>query len=278
MISLPIRATVAPAVIAPRPACLALALALALPAACGGDKKPEGKLIPDLPDPLQFRDPPPGPRAPTARVMGVDLGATTYADAQALIQRRGLECKDTSVRALMDAKRQAELDKARERGEDAVSSASWMKKSKREANPQVRYTCPNVDSAALGDRPRPPAVGRWLLVFDSAEHPLRHVSYQRTFDDHARALADFEDAVAALTAAFGEPTSRQGELPRPDQAGVVLFPQARPIEVRWEYADLVARVSALSLSRRKITVSERIEVPHGVRPDAPARPVAPAAP
>lgn len=252
-----------------------LALALFVLSACGEGKP--GKLIEDIPDPMQFRDPAAGPRAPTAKVLGVDLGATTFAEVEALTGRLGLSCKDTSIRAMMEAKRKAELDKARERGEDAVSSASWMKKkSKREGNPQVRYSCVDVDAAALPDRKRPPSKGRYLLVFDSADLPLRHVSYQRTFEDHALALADFEDAVRSLTAVFGEPTSRMGELPVADASGVVTFPPARNIEVRWDFADLVAKVTALQFGRKKVTISERVEVPHGVRPDAPHLAAAPA--
>jgi len=173
----------------------------------------------------------------------------------------------------MQEKREAELAKAAERGEDAVSSASWVKKkSKREGNPQIRFSCPDTPAAAIGDRPRPPSTGRFLLVLDSDELPLRHASYQRTHDDHALALADFDDAVAAFSATYGPPTGRTGELPRPDEGGRVHFPPAKTFEIRWEYADLLIKVTALQFGRQRVTIGERVEVPHGVRPDAPAQP------
>ncbi|MCA9635182.1 MAG: SDR family oxidoreductase, partial [Myxococcales bacterium] len=108
----------------------------------------------------------------------------------------------TSIRAMMAAKREAEAKKRAEGGEDAVSSASWMKKkSKREENPQVRFACPTVKAEQVGDRLRPPSQGRLLFVFDSDEHPLRHASYQRSHRSHAAALADFEAMFALNTTA-----------------------------------------------------------------------------
>lgn len=255
-----------------QPSALALALALALisTAACG---RKEADAAEAPPAPPSFREPSAGPRAPTARAFGLDLGAATYADVQAHTKRLGLTCKDTSIRALMQEKREAELAKAAERGEDAVSSASWVKKkSKREGNPQIRFSCPDTPAAVIGDRPRPPSTGRFLLVLDSDDLPLRHASYQRTHDDHAAALADFEDAVAAFSATYGPPTGRVGELPRPDEGGKVHFPPAQAFEARWEYADLLIKVTALQFGRQRVTIGERVEVPHGVRPDAPAKP------
>lgn len=228
-----------------------------------------GKLFEKIAAPLEFREAGEGPRAPTSDVFGARIGAAKVADVEALVAARGLTCKDTSIRAMMAAKREAEAKKRAEGGEDAVSSASWMKKkSKREENPQVRFACPTVKAEQVGDRLRPPSQGRLLFVFDSDEHPLRHASYQRSHRSHAAALADFEDAVQAMTAIFGEPSERRGELPVADAKGQVTFPQGRNLEVRWTFADLLVRVTAIHFGQ-KVTVGERIEVPHGVRPDAP---------
>ncbi|MEZ4381984.1 MAG: hypothetical protein R3A79_11605 [Nannocystaceae bacterium] len=228
-----------------------------------------GKLFEDIASPLEFRDPDPGPRAPQSAAFGAVVGATSFADLQALTDSRGLGCKDTSVRAMMDAKRAAERKKQEAEGADAVSSASWMnKKSKREKNPQVRFACPKVDSELFTDRERPRSRGRLLYVFDSEELPLRHASYQRSHHNHGAALADYKDAVAAATAAYGEPTATRGELPEADADGKVEFPQGRSLEARWDFKDLSIRVTAIHFGR-KVTVGERVEVPHGIRPDAP---------
>lgn len=269
----------------PEPAAQAQPQPEAAPAA--GDGKGWGGLFGRAKDPewkFDFKDPPPGPRAPVTRAFHLELGQATFADAEALTQRLGLTCGDTSIRAMMDQRRVAErkrIDEAKARGEDAVTAASWLnRKSKREANPQVRYSCVKTDSAALGDRPRPPTSGRLLLVFDSAEHPLRHASFQRTGKDARAALLDFEDAVAYYTSVYGPahkaPTK---ELPKPDANGVVDLPVATNFEHEWNYSDLTVRVGILRYADL-ITVGERIEVPHGIRPDAPrlGKTPAPAAP
>jgi hypothetical protein len=271
-------------------AALPLLCSLALPLACGrgreqapaaeassADAKADtkakgksGKLFDDIASPLEFRDPDPGPRAPDSAAFGAVIGATSYAEIKKLTEARELHCKDTSVRAMMEAKRAAERKKQEEAGADAVSSASWMnKKSKREKNPQVRFACPKVTSELFTDRERPRSRGRLLYVFDSEELPLRHASYQRSHHNHDAALADYKDAVAAATAIYGDPTESRGEIPEPGADGKVDFPQGRSLETRWDFSDLTVRVTAIHFGR-KVTVGERIEVPHGVRPDAPA--------
>ncbi|MCA9657787.1 MAG: hypothetical protein KC486_05545 [Myxococcales bacterium] len=232
-------------------------------------KGKSGKLFDDIASPLEFRDPEPGPRAPDSAAFGAVIGATSYAEIQKLTEARDLHCKDTSVRAMMDAKRAAERKKQEEEGADAVSSASWMnKKSKREKNPQVRFACPKVTSELFTDRERPRSRGRLLYVFDSEELPLRHASYQRSHHNHDAAIADYRDAVAAATAIYGEPTESRGEIPEAGADGKIDFPQGRSLETRWDFSDLTVRVTAIHFGR-KVTVGERVEVPHGVRPDAP---------
>ena len=243
-----------------------------------------GKLFEEIAAPLEFRDPDPGPRAPEAAAFGAEIGRSSYTDVKTYVEAKGFTCKDTSIRAMMEAKREAEREKQAEEGEDAVSSASWMKKkSKREKNPQVRFSCPSVNSDTIGDRERVKSRGRLLFVFDNDELPLRHVSYQRSHDNHSAALDDYEDSVKAMKARFGEPTASRGEVPERDADGKVVFPPSRSLELRWDFSDLTMKVTAIHFGR-KVTVGERIEVPHGIRPDAPtlgkpeptAKPVEPA--
>jgi hypothetical protein len=222
---------------------------------------------------FDFKEPGPGPRAPQTVAFGATVGVSMFPEVEALVKQRGLSCADTSVRAMMDRRREAEKAKvadAKARGEDAVTAASWVnKRSKREANPQLRFSCPTITAEQLGDRPRPPSSGRLLYVFDDATYPLRHTSYQRTHKDHAAALLDFQDTVAALTAIYGPPGKPlKTELPQPDAEGKLEFPNATNFEIAWDYADLAVRANVLRYGDL-VTVGERIEVPHGIRPDAP---------
>ena len=222
---------------------------------------------------FEFKDPGPGPRAPVTVAFEAEIGSSMFPEVEALVARRGLKCADTSVRAMRDKRRETEtarLADAKARGEDAVTAASWVnKRSKREANPQLRFSCPKVTSDQLVDRPRVPSSGRLLYVFDDAIYPLRHTSYQRTHKDQAVALKDFEDTVAYLTRVYGPPTKTyKTELPKPDKDGKVEFPTAMNFETSWEYADLLARVNVLRYGDL-VTIGERVEVPHGLRPDAP---------
>ena len=221
----------------------------------------------------EFKDPPPGPRAPTYKAFGVTLGTTEFDETSALVESLGLDCGDTSIRAMMDRRREKEqkrLEEAKKNGEDAVTAASWMnRRSKREANPQVRFSCPKITSDKIGDRERNPSSGRLLFVFDAYEYPVRHASYQRTHQDHAVALKDFQETITALTKVYGQPTKpMKGELPVPDKTGAVEVPPAVNYEVSWEYADLLVRTNLLRYGKL-VTVGERVEVPHGLRPDAP---------
>lgn len=234
------------------------------------------KLLPAYKPPewsYDFKDPGPGPRAPVTLAFETEIGSSMYADVEALVAAHQLKCADTSIRAMMDKRRQAEkarIADAKARGEDAVTAASWVdKRSKREANPQLRFSCPKVTSDQLQDRPRVASSGRLLYVFDDDTYPLRHASFQRTHKDQALALKDFEDTVAYLTGVYGPPTKTfKSELPRPDATGKVEFPTAMNFETSWEFADLLARVNVLRYGDL-VTIGERVEVPHGTRPDAP---------
>ncbi|MBK9754294.1 MAG: hypothetical protein IPO88_12450 [Nannocystis sp.] len=222
---------------------------------------------------FEFKDPGPGPRAPVTVAFEATIGSSMFPEIESLVYKRNLKCADTSIRAMMDKRRESEkarIADAKARGEDAVTAASWVnKRSKREANPQLRFSCPKVSSDQLGDRARTPSTGRLLYVFDDASYPLRHASYQRTHKDQALALKDFEETSANFTRLYGPPTKTfKAELPKPDKDGKVEFPGAINYESSWEFADLLARVNILRYGDL-VTIGERVEVPHGLRPDAP---------
>jgi hypothetical protein len=229
-----------------------------------GARRDQSDILPEV------RDPDAGPRAPSTVAFGFAVGRDgSVAVAEGLAQR-GLDCRDTSVRALMQKVRD---DKRREIAEveanggdvDAVTGASIVeRKSKRERNPQVRLSCEGVTASALGLARPVAATGRALFVFDSAEHPLRHASWRRTHREADDATVDVRATVAQWRERLGEPTATRGEL------------GARgPVVVEWSYADLLVRVSTIDFGGRGVSVDERVEVPWGVRSDAPDVPPAP---
>lgn len=247
------------------------------PAAAAAKSAPGGSPAPDKATQNSwrptFQDPGPGPRAPTTTAFGVLVGAEKFPEIEAKVKALGLACDQTSIRAQMDARREKEkarIADAKARGEDAVTSASWVnKRSKAEANPQIRFSCSTVASTQLTDRARPPSSGRLLFVFDDVELPLRHVSYHRSNADQTAAVRDFQDTVAALTAIYGAPTTAPtGRLPAPGKDGRVELPPVFQDTSEWRYPDFVARVEITRFGN-VVMVDERAEVPSGVRPDAP---------
>src|SRR4051812_25157287 len=64
----------------------------------------------------EFTDLPAGTRAPKgqANELGIDVGKSTLADAEAWAKDRGITCNNTSMRALMEAKRQDTQKKMKE--------------------------------------------------------------------------------------------------------------------------------------------------------------------
>lgn len=225
-----------------------------------------------------YADPGPGPRAPSSRAFGLDVGRSNMDAVNALVAERGLECSDTSVRAMMkkmreDKRKEIEEKKARGEEVDETSGASWLnKESPKEKNPQVRLSCPDTASAALADRERPTARGRLLLIFDSPEQPLRHVSYRRLHRDQQAALADFQSALAAMTAVYGPPSESIGEVSGTPDAKGDLFGYLQPIKREWHFSDVEVKVNALNFGRRGVDLLESVEVPSNIRPDAPALP------
>jgi hypothetical protein len=222
------------------------------------------------------RDPAAGPRAPSTTAFGFEVGNDAAWTVGMGLAARGLECKDTSVRALMEAVRH---DKRREVAEierkggdvDAVTGASIIsRKSQRERNPQVRLACEGVTASALG-LARPVVVsGRALFVFDSAEHPLRHASWRRSHREADDAVVDLRATIDDWRARLGEPTSQSG--PLPDLS--VRVERLPPLVVEWSYADLVVRITTIDFGGRGVSVDERVEVPWGIRSDAPSVPPA----
>ncbi len=218
-----------------------------------------------------FTEPAAGPRAPTSEAFGMTVGRSGLPEVNAFLRGEGLDCADTSMRALMQKAREdkrKEIAAAAARGDppDAVSGASIVnRRSPKEANPQVRLSC---EANAAHANARGP--GRLLMVFDSPVHPVRHVSFERSFPAAATetALAEFIGAKRGMEARFGPPTKgRAGTDGEPAE-----FVWLSPLEIEWTFADLRVRVTAVHYGARGVVVGETVEVPWPVRADAPARP------
>ncbi len=222
-----------------------------------------------------FIEPGEGPRAPSTRFLGFDIGRMTLEQARAKIAQLRLDCRDTSVRALMRHAREVKIAQAEARGEDpdAVASASWNRPSPRERNPQVRMSCDDVNLHTLDPRYPDGLEGRFLLVFDSEALPLRHVSVRRSAPESEMrgALVDARMSATAMTEMLGEPAETRGALAsdfvEPD-GGEGAYPLVSG--AYWRFADFEAEVSVTKIPGT-ITINEGIGVPTPIRPDAPAR-------
>ncbi len=224
----------------------------------------------------EFTEPPAaGPWSPRQDAFSLRVGASSVKEAEDLMKAWGLACKDTSIRALMQARREQLAAEAKAKGVDGVSSATLTMRSPRERNPAVRLSCEKTATASLKDRPRRPAEGRLLLTFDSPSHALRHASFQHDAI-HADAVRDFHAAAAFYSARFGPPTHKEGTLPAavdlPEAAteGVVLFNKYDAVRWHWLWADLAVKLE-MTCFGAWLSVSEAVEVPWPVRPDAPLR-------
>jgi hypothetical protein len=244
-------------------------LLLALAAAAGGVRgfmvwQQRQDLLPEL------IDVPAGPRAPRREMLGLELGRTTLPEAEVVYRGVGVECVNTSFRALMEARRRQvkeKMEAAAARGDapDGVTGASLVEyRSKKERNPQVRLSCEGVRPDAFGDRPRAPGAPLyWLLIFDSEKHPLRHTSISRRIADPAVAAEEWRSALDAMTRRFGAPTDRVGPV---DDAGASMFDQGAYYQVSWRFADLHAEVHAFRVGR-DVRFTEKVEIPWPVRSD-----------
>lgn len=223
------------------------------------------------------------PPAPDKQGFGLAIGQASWAEVQAHAAKLGLTCSDASPAAVSRAAREARLAKmqaeAREKGTvpDIVSAASAARPSRYEAIPQVRYSCQDTPGARLPDFVRPAAQGRLLFVLDSAGHPLRHVSFQRTHDTQAQALADLLATVDAYRTRLGEPQVVQQDLPA--SAGQAYeFPVLTHVVREWQFRDFRVKVAALRGTTGKVILYENVEVPAAIAMEPLAAPAAPAPP
>jgi hypothetical protein len=230
------------------------------------------------------------PPAPGKEGFGLIIGQTSAAEVEALTEKLGLTCGDASPATVSRAAREARLARmqaeAREKGTmpDIVSAASAARPSRYEAVTQVRYSCQGTPSAKLTDIQRPGATGRLLFVLDSANHPLRHVSFQRTHDTQPQALADMLATVGAYRERLGEPNVVQQDLPA--SAGQPYeFPLLTNVVREWQFKDFRVKVAALRGNSGKVILYENVEVPAALAMEPlaaaaapPAQPAAPAAP
>jgi hypothetical protein len=224
------------------------------------------------------------PRAPSKEGFGLVIGQASFAEVEAHAKKLGVTCTDASPASVARAAREARLAKlqaeAKEKGTvvDVLSAASVVKPSKYEKVPQVRYSCQDTSSAKLTDIERAPATGRLLFVLDSADHPLRHVSFQRAHESQAQALADMLATTAAYRKRLGEPNLVEVELP--EQADATYeFPVYKNIVREWQFKDFRVKVAALRGNAGKVVIYENVEVPAALRmeplaktPEQPAQP------
>ncbi len=206
---------------------------------------------------------PDGPRAPPLSLGGYTPGLTQFDNVKKSMAQAGYVCRDTSMRGLMQQGRsdaQTRIAEAKERGDDpkTVSGASRAGYySSKEQNPQIVWSCDSVDG-------RPAGAGlnellSAIFVFDSATHPLRHITISRRFMSQRDAHKAFERALATYDQ-LGEPTFTLGE---PNMTtGEKIFERLRIVTREWRYADRTVAVSVMNTGpRRGIDVREVLEVP-----------------
>ncbi len=247
--------------------------ALGMLAACAGAVR--GYMVWDrsrdkLPE---FRAPDLTHRAPTGEnaLYGINVGVDSRASIGEWLSRQHISCRDTSMRALMVAKRDqiaGDMARAKSRGEDPdiVSGASMLNyRSKSEQNPQLRLSCEGVAGAALPGTSAPTGMGRLLIILDSVEHPVRHVSYAYHLADNDQVLAAWNQSVQKMMRRLGSPTSVVASDPLSGDD----FQPGRLFKREWLFGDLRAEVTALRIGRRPVGLRETIEVPWPVQSDAP---------
>lgn len=210
----------------------------------------------------EFIDVPAGPRTPRREFLGLEVGKSSVGDAELVAQQAGATCENSSMRALMAAKREQtkkQMADAEARGDDpdGVTGASLANyHSKKERNPQVRLACDKVALASFTDRARVPGDPLyWLIIFDSPTHAVRHTSVSRRIDLDLVG-EEWQSAVDNMTKRFGAPTKLKP--PEGDVAANAYY------EAKWQFADLEAQVSAFRIGN-KARFMERVEVPWPVR-------------
>jgi hypothetical protein len=109
-------------------------------------------------------------------------------------------------------------------------------------------------------------MGRLLIILDSVEHPVRHVSYAYHLADNDQVLAAWNQSVQKMMLRLGRPTSEISSDPLSGDD----FRPGRLFKREWLFGDLRAEVTALRIGRRPVGLRETIEVPWPVQSDAPA--------
>lgn len=216
------------------------------------------------------------PSPPDTRAFGLHLGFTSLTQGHTYLSRHKLVCKDTSIRAMMKAMRLKKLAELKKKGADAVSGASILTyRSPKERNPQIRLSCAKADVSTLQLSQKRRAVkGRLLLIYDSKDHPLRHVSFAYNAR-HVDALGDLKQMLQSYRARFGVPHQSSGTLPTLTHSvspHAMLFKKYQIIRYTWSFSTLRIQLKVMSLGRW-VSVLEEVEIPWPVRPDAPAKSV-----
>jgi hypothetical protein len=211
---------------------------------------------------------PAGPRAPRPlHLLDVEPGRTTLVAVKAFTQARGWPCRDASMRGLMQAGREAaraKIDAAKAAGinPDTVAGASRAHSySKKERNPQIQWSCEDVDVSGLTDLAAGAADLRAdvVFIFDAAALPLRSVMVSRKLMRQSAALA-LRDAALARVADLGPPHEVQGAADL--TPGEKIFQRLRLVSSSWRWADRRVTVSVMNFGPGKgIDVREIVEIP-----------------
>ncbi|MCB9638388.1 MAG: hypothetical protein H6727_05690 [Myxococcales bacterium] len=224
------------------------------------------------------------PKAPHFTVWGLSLGMSHFAQAKALTKKLGLRCRDNSIRGVMRRRRAERIAKLKAQGKvDGISGASWNRPSPRERNPMIRWNCDKVPTEKIRDIDRPIGVfGRLLFVFDSVRYPLRHLSYQYDASP-AKAVLAFRRATEHYQKLLGMPPQAKDDRPifsasskptNPSNTGVNSLKMIRKYDRflrEWRFAGIRVKLTLRSFGRW-MNVSEIVEIPWPVRPDAPVLP------
>ena len=210
---------------------------------------------------------PAGARAPALRHAGVIVGTTTLAEVQKMTSAAGYPCRDTSMRGLMQLGRnqaQKKMAEAEDNGADpdAVSGASRAYYySKKEQNPQVQWSCENVDLVKLDPVFAGPGTKHAVtFIFDSDAHPLRYVVTSRKFQSQAETRAAREQSIARFAQELGPPATQIGQMD--ERPGEKLFPRQQVVINEWKFADRRVSVTVMNMGPVKgIDLREIVEVP-----------------
>ena len=214
-----------------------------------------------------FAPVPAGARAPAVTYAGVRVGVTTFDEAKELTARAGYQCHDSSMRGLMRLGReeaQKKIAEAKANGvdPDTVSGASRAYYySKKEQNPQVQWTCEDIDLSKLDPAFAAPSTKSALtFIFDSEAHPLRYVVTSRKFQSQAATRDAREQSIARFAATLGPPATQIGQMD--ERPGEKLFPRFLVVVSEWTWVDRRVSVTVMNMGPAKgIDLREIVEVP-----------------